>query len=215
MGRLAIIFGPPGSGKGTQSRLVSDSLDFCHLSTGDMLREASNIGSDLGLKARELMDSGNLVPDDMVNGIVAAHIHGLDGKKDVLLDGYPRTMEQAYALDRSLMGTQYNVNVVLSLTVRDSVLKERILNRKVCTSCGSIFGVPVSVLEPCGNCGGKLVVRGDDNLEALSDRLQVYRERTLPILNFYSDRGLVVVIDAERPVPEIFSSISKELSKFY
>jgi adenylate kinase len=209
-GRLAIIMlGPPGAGKGTQARTISEELKFPHISTGDMLREALKNQTDLGKKAKAFMESGGLVPDELVDAIVAERLAGPDSAKGFILDGYPRTVNQAEFL-RTLLERDGTKILTIGVEVSDGVLIDRLSSRWTCPKCQKMFN---SKLDPskaggkCDECGTALVQRRDDRPEVIAERLQVYHKATQPLIRYYQDRGSYTEVNGDRPVEEIFKSI--------
>ena len=184
-----IFFGPPGAGKGTQATIIKERHQLAHLSTGDMLREAVANGSEVGLQAKAIMDAGKLVSDQIICGVVADRIEEPDCANGFILDGFPRTLAQAQALDAMLAGKGKAIDVVLELRVDEEALVARIENRAKET-------------------GG---ARADDNAETLRQRLAVYREQTAPVLPHYQQQGLVKVVDGMKPIDEVTKDIGAAL----
>jgi adenylate kinase len=208
--RLAIIMlGPPGAGKGTQARMMSEKLKVPHISTGDILREALKNQTELGKKAKAYMESGGLVPDELVDAIVAERLARPDGAKGFILDGYPRTINQAEFL-RTLLERDGTKILTIGVEVSDGVLIDRLSSRWTCPKCQKMFN---SKLDPskaggkCDECGTALVQRKDDKPEVIADRLQVYHKTTQPLIRYYQDRGSYVEVNGDRPVDEILKSI--------
>jgi adenylate kinase len=215
--RLAIIMlGPPGAGKGTQARMMSEQLKFPHISTGDMLREALKNQTELGKKAQAFMESGGLVPDELVDAIVAERLAREDCRKGVILDGYPRTIPQAQAL-QALFDRDGTRILTLGVEVGDSVLLERLSSRWTCPKCGKMFNAgldPSKARGQCDECGTGLVQRKDDTKEVIAERLQVYHKTTRPLIQHYKDRGSYVGVDGDRAVDEIFRSIMDKIKDY-
>jgi adenylate kinase len=208
--RLAIIMlGPPGAGKGTQARMMSEVLKVPHISTGDILREALKNKTELGQKAKAFMDSGSLVPDELVDAIVAERIGRVDCNNGVILDGYPRTIPQAEFL-RSVLEKDGSRILTLGVKVGNNELIKRLSSRWTCTNCGKMFN---DILDPgkadgkCDECQTVLMQRKDDAAEVVAERLHVYELKTAPLIQYYKDQGLYVEISGERAVSEIFDSI--------
>jgi adenylate kinase len=215
--RLAIIMlGPPGAGKGTQARMMSEELEFPHISTGDMLREALKNQTELGRKAKAYMESGALVPDELVDAIVAERLTRADCRKGFILDGYPRTIGQAEAL-RTLFEKDGAKILTIGVEVSDGVLIDRLSSRWTCPKCGKMFN---SKLDPskaggkCDECSTALVQRKDDTVEVIAERLQVYHRATQPLIRYYQDRGSYTEIDGDRPVDEIFRSVMDRVTNY-
>lgn len=215
--RLAIIMlGPPGAGKGTQARMMSEQLKFPHISTGDMLREALKNQTELGKKAQAFMESGGLVPDELVDAIVAERLAREDCRKGVILDGYPRTIPQAQAL-QALFDRDGTRILTLGVEVGDSVLLERLSSRWTCPKCGKMFNAgldPSKARGQCDECGTELVQRKDDTKEVIAERLQVYHKTTRPLIQHYKDRGSYEGVDGDRAVDEIFRSIMDKIKDY-
>ena len=183
-----ILLGAPGAGKGTQGEIISERYEIPTISTGNLLREAIKEKTPLGLAAKEIIDKGQLVPDEVVNEIVRERISREDCKNGFILDGYPRTLAQAEALDQ--MGAE--IDKVLCLQVPDEVIVSRLGGRRVCESCGATYHVesqPSSAGELCEKCGGTLIVRKDDRPETIKERLNVYHQQTEPLIEYYKAQG--------------------------
>jgi adenylate kinase len=187
-----VIFGRQGAGKGTQSTLLAEHYGSVHISTGDMLREAVAAGTEFGRKAKEFMDAGQLLPDDVMLGVVEERLQQADVlERGFLLDGFPRTIPQAEALlDLA------SVDLALDLDVPEDVVLERMSNRRVCENCGRIYSVDdLDGATACAVCGGALVQRDDDRPEAIAKRLKAYAEQTVPTIRWFDDRALLLVVD--------------------
>lgn len=195
-----LLFGPPGVGKGTQAKMLSSKLNIPHISTGDMLRAAANSGSEAGMKAKRIMDTGQLVSDDIMIGIVR-EVLSSDGCRDgFVLDGFPRTSVQAEALDSILVELGRAITRVIFIQVSEEEIVRRLSMRFSCRSCGRIYNVNLDVLsdtKQCRECGGELYARADDDKETVRHRLKVYQESTFPVKEFYRNRGLLTEIDGE------------------
>jgi len=208
-GLAIIMVGPPGAGKGTQARLLSDSLKLPHVSTGDMLREALKNQTDLGKKAQAYMDSGALVPDELVDAIVADRLRREDCCNGFILDGYPRTIPQALVL-QGFLDKEAKKALTIGIEVKDSFLIERISARWTCPKCGKMFNAQ---LDPgkkngrCDACNADLVQRKDDTEEVIANRLQVYHKQTQPLIQFYRDQGSYFDVDGSRTINEVFNDI--------
>lgn len=201
-----ILLGPPGAGKGTQAKKLVDSLEVPHISTGDMLRDARRRGTELGEKAAEYMDAGDLVPDEVVIGIVEERLQLADAREGFLLDGFPRTREQAEALD----GMDVEVDAVLSLEVSDEEVVRRLSGRLNCPECGAAFHEefdPPENDETCDHCGADLVTREDDSPEVIRERLESYHAKTSPLKSFYAEKGLLVGVEGEGTPDEVADRI--------
>jgi len=204
---ILVFLGPPGAGKGTQAKLLSQRMGFLHLSTGDLLREAVKNQTPLGKKAKEYMDRGELVPDELIVQLIEETMPK-DG--NVILDGFPRTVNQALALEEMLKGKGEKISKVLFFDVPDEVIIDRLSGRRVCSKCGAVYHVkynPPKVEGMCDLCGGSLVQRDDDKEEVVKKRLEVYRKQTQPLIEFYQDRGIIYKLDAEKGVEELFEEV--------
>ena len=204
---ILVFLGPPGAGKGTQAKLLSQRMRFLHLSTGDLLREAVKNQTPLGKKAKEYMDRGELVPDELIVQLIEETMPK-DG--NVILDGFPRTVNQALALEEMLKGKGEKISKVLFFDVPDEVIIDRLSGRRVCSKCGAVYHVkynPPKVEGVCDLCGGSLMQRDDDKEEVVKKRLEVYRKQTQPLIEFYQDRGIIYKLDAEKGVEELFEEV--------
>jgi len=204
---ILVFLGPPGAGKGTQAKLLSQRMGFLHLSTGDLLREAVKNQTPLGKKAKEYMDRGELVPDELIVQLIEESMPK-DG--NVILDGFPRTVNQALALEEMLKGKGEKISKVLFFDVPDEVIIDRLSGRRVCSKCGAVYHVkynPPKVEEMCDLCGGSLVQRDDDKEDVVKKRLEVYRKQTQPLIEFYQDRSIIYRLDAEKGVEELFEEV--------
>ena len=202
-----VFLGPPGAGKGTQAKLLSQRMGFLHLSTGDLLREAVKNQTPLGKRAKEYMDRGELVPDELIVQLIEETMPK-DG--NVILDGFPRTVNQALALEEMLKGKGEKISKVLFFDVPDEVIIDRLSGRRVCSKCGAVYHVkynPPKIEGVCDLCGGSLVQRDDDKEEVVRKRLEVYRKQTQPLIEFYQDRSIIYRLDAEKGVEELFEEV--------
>jgi len=182
-----MFVGPPGAGKGTQATRVSQKYDIPHISSGDMLRAEMRKGSELGIAAKKYIDEGHLVPDDVIVAMVGERIKETDAKKGFLLDGFPRTAAQAEALDKIT-----KLDMVINVFVPDNKLVHRMTGRRVCDSCDATYHVSMlSDLKTCPKCGGNLYLRDDDREEIVIERLKVYKESTQPLIQYYTDQGIL------------------------
>ena len=183
-----VLLGPPGAGKGTQAQVLAKELQVPHISTGDMLREAIRSASPLGVKAKECMDKGTLVSDDIVIGLVSERLKKPDARKGFILDGFPRTREQAESLDRSLKGLCMPLDFVLYFKTSLAVIIRRLSGRRICGQCNKNYHITnfrPRVEGVCETCGGKLIQRPDDKEETIENRLQVYEKQTAPLIEYY------------------------------
>lgn len=211
-----ILLGPPGAGKGTQASLLKDEHGMVQLSTGDMLRAAVNAGTEVGLKAKALMEAGELVPDEVVSGIIGDKLDELGSEQGVIFDGYPRTAAQAESLDEILAERDRVLSYVIELSVDEDALVERITGRFTCAKCGEgyhdIFKQP-GVAGVCDVCGStEFKRRPDDNEETVRTRMQEYRAKTAPILPIYEARGIVRKVDGMGSMAEVHEAIEAVLS---
>lgn len=211
-----LIMGAPGAGKGTQATLIKEFYNIPHISTGDMFRQAMASGSDLGVLAKSYIDKGNLVPDDVTIGIVRDRLKEKDCKKGFLLDGFPRTIDQAIALDKILAELNVKLDGVINIAVEDSALIARISGRRICPNCGASFHVVTckpKVDGICDECGHELIQRDDDKEETLKVRLENYYKKTEPVLSYYEKQGLVKNIWGMGDIKQIFASITNVLGE--
>ena len=201
-----IFLGPPGAGKGTQAQIVCKKLDIPQISTGDMLRSAIAAKTETGLKAKEYMDNGQLVPDAVVIDIVKERLTMADCQKGYILDGFPRTVPQAEALDQIA-----KIDAVINLDVADEVLVNRLSGRRVCLKCGATHHVSHLNGQTKCACGEDLVQRADDKPETVLSRLEVYHKQTAPLVEYYGNKGNLYTIDGTQGMDEIFNAILKTL----
>ncbi len=211
-----ILLGPPGAGKGTQSQRLVDKLGIPQLSTGDMLREAVKAGTEVGLKAKAVMDAGNLVSDEIVNAIVSERIDQPDAAKGFILDGYPRTLVQADAVEAMLAEKGLDLDCVIELEVDDNVLVERISGRYSCAKCGTGYhdtNKKPLVAGVCDKCGStEFKRRPDDNAETVRTRLEAYYKQTSPLIGYYYAKGKLKKVDGMADMEDVTASIEKILS---
>lgn len=207
MQRDLILFGPPGAGKGTQGALLADAQSLLRLSTGDVLRDAVRRGTDMGREARRYMDAGELVPDEVILGIVRDYLAGEAADQGVIFDGFPRTLPQAEKLDRLLHDLDRPLRAVLVLEVASDVLVKRLSGRRSCSLCGTVSNVyfdPQTIEGRCNVCGGDLTQRPDDEPATVRRRLEVYDEQTAPLLTHYSESATPLHrIDGDRAVDAV------------
>lgn len=208
------LFGPPGSGKGTQAKLLVKELNIPQLSTGDMLREAIKASSPLGLKAKEFMNQGQLVPDSLMVDLIQSRITQADCKNGFMLDGFPRTVAQAEALDKMLKGLNLKLSHVLSFVVDREELVDRLSGRLVCSSCGASYHErtkPPAKVGVCDVCGGSVIKREDDKPAVVETRLATFLASTKPVADFYRAQGRLREIQAEGSEQEIFERIMEAI----
>lgn len=209
--------GPPGAGKGTQAALIKEEFKLAHISTGDMFRAAIKNSTPLGLEAKKFIDQGNLVPDSVTIGLVKERLQEADCKEGFMLDGFPRTIAQAEALDEILKELNMKLDAVLNIAVDSEVLVDRIVGRRVCKQCGA--GYHVTNLKPkkegiCDVCGSELTQRKDDTKETVVTRLEVYTNQTKPLLDYYNKQNLVKEVNGLGDIDVIFGEIKKVLGGF-
>lgn len=201
-----ILLGPPGAGKGTQAKMLTEEFSIPQISTGDILRAAVKDGTAMGLKAKEYMDAGGLVPDEVVVGIVRDRLQEADCNNGFILDGFPRTVAQADALQASLQQMGKDLDRVISLDVDAEALVERLTGRRTCKDCGRGYHVtfdPSREEGKCDACGGTLFQRDDDQEETIRKRLQVYADQTSPLISYYRKADVLLELDGMRPIPEV------------
>jgi adenylate kinase len=208
-----IVLGPPGAGKGTQCERLIEELNLAQLSTGDMLRAEVRSGSRLGRKAKKIMDLGGLVPDDLIVAMISGKIDQHSSENGFILDGFPRTMDQARSLDLMLSEKSLKMDYVIQLEVDEDAIVERLSGRFSCSECGvgyhDSFKKPV-VVNKCDKCESKTFLRrSDDNPETVRSRLEAYREQTTPILPFYRDKGVLQSVDGMGTVEKVFGQIKE------
>lgn len=209
------IMGAPGSGKGTFSSKIKEEYNLNHISTGDIFRANISQGTELGLQTKAYAEQGKLVPDEITNKMVKDYLATLSDKKNgYLLDGYPRTLDQAKAFEEMTDGTDLAVDVILAMDVPTDVLTRRITGRRTCKECGEIYNIyskPTKVEGVCDRCGGELTQRKDDNEESLKVRLDEYSNNTEPVIDYYEKKNMVSHINADASMDEIWSSVKEAL----
>ena len=205
-----ILLGPPGAGKGTQAKMLKEKFQIPQISTGDILRQAVKDNTELGARAKTVMGAGQLVPDDIVIGLIKERIRQEDCKTGFILDGFPRNITQAEKLSETLQDMNLAIDNVIDLEVDEGEVVERLTGRSTCSECGAMFhqvSRPPKVDGICDGCGGKLEQRPDDNKETIEERLKVYSESTAPLKEFYSKQGCLKAVKAKGSVEEIFSCV--------
>jgi adenylate kinase len=201
-----IILGPQGSGKGTQAKLIAEKKKWPHISTGDIFRDNIKRGTKLGKMAKSIMDKGGLVPDDVTVAIIKDRLAKDDCRRGYVLDGFPRNLKQAKALENIA-----KIDMALLIDLPDSVAVNRISGRRTCGSCGAIYAVSGTSKKDCDKCGGKLLIRDDDRPAAIKKRLATYHELTEPVIAFYGKQGKLTRIDGKPPVPEVWMKVEKAI----
>ncbi len=209
-----IMLGAPGAGKGTQAKILSDKYSIPHISTGDIFRANIKNKTELGMKAKEYMDKGLLVPDELVVDLVADRIQNSDCVKGFILDGFPRTIPQAESLDKALEELGSAIDKAIDVDVPDENIIRRLSGRRACVGCGATYHIknlPPKVEGVCDKCGGELILRDDDQPDTVLKRLNVYHEQTKPLIDFYANKGVLVTIDGTIDIPLITEEIVKVL----
>ena len=211
-----VLMGPPGAGKGTQAEFIKKQYPIPHISTGDMFRDAVGRGTELGKEAKKYMDAGKLVPDEVTIGIVKERLAESDCKGGFLLDGFPRTIIQAEALDRVLGAGGRKIEAAVNIAVPNEILIERMAGRVSCQECKMVYNLnsnPPARQGICDKCGGQLVQRSDDRGDTVAKRLDVYLEQTNPLLGYYDKQGVLYEVDGDRDSTEVFTDIKNLLEK--
>jgi adenylate kinase len=206
--------GLPGAGKGTQAEKIIEKYGIPHISTGDMFRAAMKEGTELGLQAKSFMDKGELVPDEVTIGIVRERLSKADCQKGFLLDGFPRTVPQAEALENLLVELNRKIDYVINIDVDKSILTERLTGRRICKDCGATYHLvfnPPAKEDTCDRCGGELYQRADDNVETVQNRLDVNIKQSKPLLDFYETKGYLRTIDGQQDIHKVFVDIEQLL----
>jgi len=211
-----ILLGAPGAGKGTQAKKIVEKYNIPQISTGDMLREAVSKGTELGKVAKGYMDKGELLPDDVVIGIVKERLKQPDTDNGFILDGFPRTLGQAEALDVMLKELNKEIDAVVNIAVPEEEVVKRIVNRRSCKNCGAVYHLiykPPAEEGKCDKCGGELYQRDDDQEATIRDRYSIYRSQTEPLIDYYSKKGLVKDIDGTQSMDDVTKDVLKTLEE--
>ncbi|MCR1972719.1 adenylate kinase [Clostridium sporogenes] len=211
-----ILLGPPGAGKGTQAKLISENFSIPHISTGDIFRANIKKKTPLGIEAKRYIDNGQLVPDEVTIGIVKDRLTKDDCDNGFLLDGFPRTVAQAEALDEFLKGINKDLDVALLIKVPEEFILERMTGRRVCTSCGASYHIrfnPPKIEGKCDICDNELIQRKDDTEATVKERLEVYSKQTYPLINYYKDNGIISEVNGTESIDEVFGNISNILGR--
>jgi len=206
---IIILLGPPGSGKGTQADKIRDMLKIPHISTGDMLREAIKNNSPIGKEVKQYLDSGKLVPDETIIKLISQRTNQTDCEKGFILDGFPRTINQAKGLDLILNQMKRKIDKVINMAVSEEILVERLSGRRTCSKCGAPYHIkyrPPEKENICNKCGGKLYQRDDDKPETIKQRFQVYQQQTAPLLDYY--KKVVINVNGDENIDKISNRIA-------
>ena len=204
-----VLLGAPGAGKGTQSDKLVEEFGLCHISTGDILRAAVKAGTELGMKAKTYMDAGDLVPDELIIGLMKERFQQPDTEKGVILDGFPRTTTQAVALDAMMEELGRPLDAALLVDVDPEVIVGRLCSRRMCRQCGYIGNVADGPV--CPKCGGEMYQRADDNEATVRNRLDVYAKSTAPLIDYYRGAEILVTVDGCRPVDAVYADVKAKL----
>ena len=211
-----IMLGAPGAGKGTQAKMIAEKCGIPHISTGDIFRANIKNGTELGAKAKEYMDKGLLVPDELVCDLVVDRIQQADCEKGYILDGFPRTIPQAEALENALNAIEQKLDYAFDFDVPDENIINRMSGRRACVGCGATYHVlfnPTKVEGKCDVCGESLILRDDDKPETVKKRLDVYHTQTQPLIDFYTERKVLVEVDGTQSMDKVFDDIMKILGE--
>lgn len=207
-----ILIGPPGAGKGTQAESIKKKCSVAHISTGDILRANVKAGTELGKNAKSYMDSGKLVPDEVIIAMMEGRLQEPDAKEGFLLDGFPRTTPQAEALDKLLEKLALKLDAVVELEISDDVVVGRLTSRRVCKSCGEIYNTvmkPSKIEGVCDKCSGEVIQRDDDKEEVIRNRLSVFHMQTAPLIEYYRNKGLLLTVDATGEKDSVLKLLEK------
>ncbi len=205
-----IMLGAPGAGKGTQAKMLAAKYDIPHISTGDIFRANIKNGTELGAKAKEYMDKGLLVPDELVVDLIMDRFKADDCKNGYILDGFPRTIPQAEALDKALSAVGESIDYAINVEVPDENIVNRMSGRRACVGCGATYHIkysPTKVEGKCDTCGAELIIRDDDKPETVLNRLNIYHEQTQPLIDYYSTKGVMKEVDGTVDMNVVFDSI--------
>lgn len=211
-----IMLGAPGAGKGTQAKMLAAKYGIPHISTGDIFRANIKNGTELGAKAKEYMDKGLLVPDELVVDLVIDRFKEPDCEKGYVLDGFPRTIPQAEALDKALTAIGEGVDYAINVEVPDENIIRRMGGRRACVGCGATYHViysPTKVEGKCDTCDGDLIIRDDDKPETVKNRLSVYHEQTQPLIDYYTNKGIIAEVDGTIDMKDVFNAIVEILGE--
>ena len=210
-----ILLGPPGAGKGTQASSIVAEYGITHISTGDIFRHNIKNETELGKKVKSYLDNGQLVPDELTIDLVWDRLSNDDCKNGFLLDGFPRTINQAEALQKGLEERGLKLDKVINIDVDKNILVKRLSGRRVCKNCGETYHIdnkPTLKDGVCDKCSGEVIQRADDNEKTVLDRIEVYENQTFPLIDFYKNLGLILTVDGTLPIEDVFSQIKESLS---
>ncbi len=211
-----ILLGPPGAGKGTQAANIVDKYKIPHISTGDIFRKNIKEGTELGKKAKEYIDGGQLVPDSLTIALVEDRLKQDDATDGFLLDGFPRNIAQAEALDTVLENMDQKLSSVINISVDPSILVERAVGRRICKNCGATYHIafnPSKEEGVCDKCSGDLYQRSDDNEETVGSRIKVYSDETAPLIDYYTKQGVIINVDGQKDIKLVFEDIASALGR--
>ncbi len=209
-----ILLGPPGAGKGTQAESIKEAYNLIHISTGDIFRKNMKENTPLGVKAKEYVDKGQLVPDEITIAMVEDRLSQEDVREGFLLDGFPRSTSQAEALDDIMMELGSKIDKVINIEVDKNILVDRVVGRRICKECGATYHVrsnPPKQAGICDKCGGELYQRADDTEETVAKRISIYEEETLPLVEYYTEKGNLFTVDGTLGIDTVFGKIQKAL----
>lgn len=209
-----ILLGPPGAGKGTQAESIKEAYNLIHISTGDIFRKNMKENTPLGVKAKEYVDKGQLVPDEITIAMVEDRLSQEDVREGFLLDGFPRSTSQAEALDDIMMELGSKIDKVINIEVDKNILVDRVVGRRICKECGATYHVrsnPPKQAGICDKCGGALYQRADDTEETVAKRISIYEEETLPLVEYYTEKGNLFTVDGTLGIDTVFGKIQKAL----
>ncbi|MGI6328069.1 MAG: adenylate kinase [Dethiobacteria bacterium] len=213
---FVVLMGPPGAGKGTQAEKLCKEFGLIHIATGDIFRNAVKEGTEMGIKAKAYMDKGELVPDEIVLGIVKERLSKADCAAGVILDGFPRTIEQAEALDEVLEDLKMKINMVIIIDIKEDEIISRLTGRRVCSNCGATYHIkfnPPKVRNICDHCSGELQQRSDDTIETVKERINIYNRQIPPLLDYYVQKGLFQKANGSNLIERVFEEIDSYLQK--
>ncbi|MFA5034321.1 MAG: adenylate kinase [Candidatus Margulisiibacteriota bacterium] len=212
---ILVLLGPPGSGKGTQAKLIAEAKKLPHISLGDLLREEVRLASEIGKRAKEFMDAGKLVPDELTIELAKKRISNPDCKVGFIMDGFPRSAAQAEAFDAMLKELNRTIDYVLYFKIDQEEVVSRLSGRRSCKDCGAVYHLehsPSKVAGKCDACGGELILRKDDDPNVIRTRFEVYEKSTRPLVDYYGKTGKMVEIDASLPIEKAFNNVLKVLA---